>query len=491
MLQKPLSLDSFESRFFYVCTAIVIAMIVFSPLVFGGNRPFPQMVLELTALALFALLLFCTSTSTSLPRSLLVLAFAALVLPLLQLIPVPSSLWGALPGRELYAEALSKVFPDQMMEGFRQISLSPAATELGFYALLPGLAVMLTIGQLPTRYVMYCVYAFLFIAFVQASLALVQSATGVAGEGTYANRNHLAGMLVMAMPLALGLLSSRIGKSRSHAGRKRASSDIRGMVARISNVPGMNVVMLLAMTSVLFALGIIFSRSRTGIAMMMLGLFLSALLFGRLMGERKSIQISGVILIVVTTLAVEIGVAPVVSRFGLDSAVDDARWSIFAQAYEGLMTFFPLGSGVGSFPDMFRRFQPESISGFVNHAHNGYLEYIFEGGIFALGIIASFVLIYILRWVAILRDEREDAFYYVQIGAGVSVLMLGLHELVDFNLHIPANNLYFAFIVAIFFYMPKMTTVISSTVERAKSSDSTSAPKLQISVLESKNNPFS
>jgi len=490
MWQKSFSLDSSESRFFYVCTAIVIAMLVFSPLVFGGNRPFPQMVLELTALALFALLLFCVSTLSSLPRSLLVLAFAALVLPLLQLMPVPAALWEALPGREFYAEALNKVLLGESVEGFRQISFMPTATELGFYALLPALAIMLTIGRLPTRYVLYCVYAFLLIAFAQAALALVQSATGAPGAGTYANRNHLAGMLVMAMPLALGLLSSKIGKSRPHAGRERTSAGIRGMVARISNVPGMNVVMLLLMTSVLFALGIIFSRSRTGIAVMMLGLFLSALLFGRLMGERKSIQISGVILIVVTTLAVEIGLAPVVSRFGLDSAVDDARWSIFAQAYEGLTTFFPLGSGIGSFPDLFRRFQPETVSGFVNHAHNGYLEYIFEGGIFALVIIASFVLIYILRWIVILRDEREGEFYYVQIGAGVSVLMLGLHELLDFNLHIPANNLYFAFIVAIFFYMPKMTAVITSGVERVKPREM-NAPKLQISVLESKNNPFS
>jgi len=488
MLQNSSSLDSNRSRLFFVCTMVIAALMVFSPLLYGGSRPLPQMVIELAALALLALSLLCTSVTYSLPRSLLFLAFATLVLPLLQLIPVPDSLWVALSGRAFYADALARALPGQTIEEFRQISLNSAATELGFYALLPALALVLVMGKLPTRYVLFCVYAFLFIAFVQASLALVQSATGVPGSGTYPNRNHLAGMLVMALPLALGLISSRIGKSPTQAGRSRSSGGLKGIVARISNVPNMNAVMLLAMCSVLISLGIIFSRSRTGIAMMMLGLFLSAVLFGRLMGEKKSIQVSGLIVIVVATLAIEIGLAPVVSRFGLDSAADDARWSIFAHAYEGLKNFFPLGSGIGSFPEVFRRFQPESVSGFVNHAHNGYLEYVFEGGIFALGIIIVFAVVYLVRWAVLLRMERGDALYYVQIGAGVSVLLLGLHEIFDFNMHIPANNLYFAFVVAIFFYQPKVET--QPKVKRIKPSE-IDTPRLQLSVLESKSNPFS
>jgi len=463
-------------------------MLMFSPLIWGGNRPLPQMVIELAALALFVLLLFNASTPSSLPRPLLVLAFAALALPLLHLIPVPISLWEALSGRAFYADALGKVLPEQSVEVFRQISLFPAATELGFYALLPALALLLTIGGLPIQYVLYCVYAFLLIAFVQASLALVQSATGVSGAGTYANRNHLAGMLAMALPIALGLMSSRIGKLRTYISRSPSSNGLRWIVARVSSMPGMNSVMLLAMCSILISLGIIFSRSRTGIAMMMLGIFLSALLFGRLMGERKSIQLSGLIVIVVTTLAIEIGLAPVVSRFGMDSTADDARWSIFAQVYEGIKSFFPLGSGIGSFPELFRRFQPESISGFVNHAHNGYLEYVFEGGVFALGIIVIFLVIYLARWIVIMREEREDTFHYVQIGAGISVLLLGVHEVLDFNMHIPANNLYFAFVVAIFFYLPKVEN--QPKKKRIKPCDN-DTPMLQLRVLETKTNPFS
>lgn len=480
----PSSLDSAESRLFFVCAAFVVAILLFAPLIFGGNRPLPQMVIELASLVLFALLLFCKSALSTLPRSLLVLAFAALALSLLQLIPVPNSLWEALPGRAFYADALSIALPEKGTEVFRQISLTPAASELGIYALLPALVVMLAIGKLPSRYVLYCLYAFLFIAFFQAAFALIQSATGVPGVGTYANRNHLAGMLVMALPLALGLMSSKIGRS---FGRSRVSGGLRGMVGYISNVPGMNAVMLFAMCSILISLGIIFSRSRTGIAMMMLGLFLSALLFGRLMGKKKSIQLSGLILIVVTTLAIEIGLAPVVSRFGLDTAVDDARWSIFSHAYEGLLNFFPLGSGIGSFPEVFRRFQPDSISGFVNHAHNGYLEYVFEGGVFALGIIVSFIVIYIIRWVVILREEREDILYYVQIGAGISVLLLGFHEIFDFNMYIPANNLYFAFVVAIFFSQIKIES--KPKVKRIKSHED-ETPKLKLGVLDSKTNPF-
>lgn len=482
-----MSLDSNESRLFFICTAFVAAMLIFVPLLYGGNRPLPQLVVELAALGMFSLLLLCTQLPSNLPRSLLVLALAVLVLPLFQLIPVPTWLWEALPGRDFYAEALNEVLPEQSVDGFRQITLTPLATELGLYALFPAFAIILVISRLPSRYVLYCVYVFLFMAFIQAALTLIQSSTGISGVGTYANRNHLSGMLVIALPIVFGLISSRIGKSNKHSHRLRSPGFFRRSIEGISNIRGMNTIMLLGMCAILISLGVIFSRSRTGIAVMMLGFFLAALFFGRLMGKAKSIQVSGVILVAVATLAIEVGLAPVIARFSVESTVEDARWLIFSHVYEGLKVFFPLGSGIGGFPEVFRRFQPEAISGFVNHAHNGYLEYIFEGGVFSLGIIFGFFVMYIARWFALLKQDREDIFYYVQVGAGISVLLLGVHEFFDFNMHIPANNLYFAFVVAIFFYQFSGVAEFSKKIA-LKQGD---AQVLKLKVLESKSNPFS
>lgn len=81
---------------------------------------------------------------------------------------------------------------------------------------------------------------------------------------------------------------------------------------------------------------------------------------------------------------------------------------------------FPLGSGPGTYPDVFHAFHPPELGdSFVNHVHNDYLEWLFEG-------------------------------------------------FVDYNLHIPANMLYFAFLAGIFFIDPDQYPVKSTRRSRKR-----------------------
>ncbi len=108
----------------------------------------------------------------------------------------------------------------------------------------------------------------------------------------------------------------------------------------------------------------------------------------------------------------------------------------------------------GSYPAVFRRFQPGDVPLFVNHAHNDYLEWLFEGGLAIAILLLAFLLLYILRWREIWPsgEERWAPIAFVRIAAGISLLLIGLHGLIDFNLHIPANALFFAFVAGIFFH---------------------------------------
>jgi hypothetical protein len=67
------------------------------------------------------------------------------------------------------------------------------------------------------------------------------------------------------------------------------------------------------------------------------------------------------------------------------------------------------------------------------------------------------LIFYFTRWPAIFRKKKWDSFLMLQAGAGIGVLMMLLHSLLDFNLHIPANLGYFAFLSAVFFhnYVPR------------------------------------
>jgi hypothetical protein len=44
------------------------------------------------------------------------------------------------------------------------------------------------------------------------------------------------------------------------------------------------------------------------------------------------------------------------------------------------------------------------------------------------------------------------------VGAGIGILLLGLHSLIDYNLNIPANVVYFAYMAGIFLSDPAAGT---------------------------------
>jgi len=449
-----------EAGLVFLAAPLLGAVLVFAPLIKGGNRPIPLLILELAALALLVLAALRPAFSGHLPRAMLAALACLAALPLLQLLPLPPSLWSALPGRDFYAAALAAVGAEA---GFRGMSLIPWATQAAGLALLPPLAVFLTATGLPDEKLKTLAHGFIALAVAQALIGLAQygmGSTGVvfAGEptargmGTYANPDHLAGLLEMALPLALALLAMNVHPGGPGVPHRRG----RGLRQRLSGLFSqefrLNRTALLAAASIAILLGLVFTRSRAGVGLGMLGILLCALVFARRIGGERSARLVTVLGVIGLALALEIGLAPVLERFTDTNLVEDSRLSIFAGTLAGIGEFLPFGSGIGTFPEVFRRFQPGDVPYFVNHAHNDYLEWLFEGGLFAGALVAVFLALYALRWPQLWTRERWSHLRYLQVGAGIGLLLLGLHGLVDFNLHIPANAIYFAFLAGLFFH---------------------------------------
>jgi hypothetical protein len=108
-MKGPVRPASPEAGLAFSGVAILGAMLVFAPLIKGGNRPLPLLILELTAIVLLFLLLLRPGFGQHLSRPLLVALGALIALPLVQLLPLPEFLWNWLPGRALYADALTAV----------------------------------------------------------------------------------------------------------------------------------------------------------------------------------------------------------------------------------------------------------------------------------------------------------------------------------------------------------------------------------------------
>lgn len=438
---------------------LLAATLLLAPLLRSGNTPLALLVLELLALALLVLALWSPGFWRQLPRLQQVFLAGILTLPVFYLIPLPALLASALPGREAYELATSLALKGQGSNG-SSLSLVPGETGAGLLKLLLPVAVFLAAVQLRHQRQQQLVYLLLGMAALQALIGLVQYGAGMSGPallatdhanagnaaGTYTSRNNFAGFLYLLLMPCLALYMATLGRHRP-----RGPSPIRQRLLFWSSLKGHQAVLFGAL-ALLLILGVIFSRSRAGIGLTMLGVGLvSVLLARRIGGGKASVSLVGSLLSVAVGLAVAIGLAPVWQRFAVSDPVSDGRFTIFAGALDAIRNSFPVGLGPGVFQESFFPWQHLSQAGYlINQAHNGFLEWVYDGGLPALLLIGLGLFLFLQRWPALWRAGHWGDFRYLQVGAGLGLTLMLLHELVDYNLFVPGNMAAFALLAAVF-----------------------------------------
>ena len=133
----------------------------------------------------------------------------------------------------------------------------------------------------------------------------------------------------------------------------------------------------------------------------------------------------------------------------LDANGLGARQMTYIQTFQGIKDHFLLGSGLGSFPQIFPLYRGDEVlaAKFWDKAHNTYLENTLELGLPAA--LALFVSIgaLVARCLKGLRERSRDRHFPI-MGLAVSTLV-GLHSLVDFSLQIPAVTIAYMFLMGI------------------------------------------
>ncbi|MGH9469070.1 MAG: O-antigen ligase family protein [Terriglobia bacterium] len=118
------------------------------------------------------------------------------------------------------------------------------------------------------------------------------------------------------------------------------------------------------------------------------------------------------------------------------------------------------GTGLGSFAVAFPRVQSFPSDAVYEHAHSDFLEALAETGV-AGGLLIALALILFLRDAfGNLRAKLACDAGWIRFGAAVGCCGLLVHSLADFNLHIPANAAWFAFLLGVA-SCPEGNTVIS------------------------------
>ena len=436
------------------------ALLALAPLLYSGKTAFAEMLLGFIGLGLLSCILWFSTPYVRLYRPIKWFIILGLCFTALYLLPLPQTQWEILPGREFYLQGVTWL-QQQNSHPLLTASLVPTETRIAFLALIAPLGVFLAASYLSEQKIKQLALIFLGIAALEASIGLIQYASnnptfffgltpnGQSAQGTYRNRDHFAALMEMALPLSIALTLFFLGRPSHH----HEKNDRHHWLT-------LNRVLIFASLTLLILLGGIFSRSRAGVFLSIVAVLLSSLVFSRHVGGKQSVGITAILGTIAGGFAVSIGLIPILNRFAAQDPLEDARWEIFRNTMEGIKTFFPLGSGPGTFPDVYRSLQPIEQMGFVNNAHNDYLELLFEMGVIGIAIITAFLLLYVYGWIK-LWGKSWNELHFIQNAAGIGIFIILLHSFSDFNLHTPANMIAFTFLCGLFFRKPDGTSTNS------------------------------
>lgn len=375
-------------------------------------------------------------------RWIAILLGLTLVIPLFQSIPLPPTLWSALPGRDAVSETYRSV---GLELPWLPISVSPWATVRAAFSLLPPVAIFLGVlecGRDERRRLLLVV---VFFGLASVLLDIVQIVQGpeselrfyrvtdpTAGVGLFANRNHNAAFLYSVAPLAAyAFLQSTVPRS------------VYGIAAVFGSF-------------MMVVLGLMMTGSRAALVLGAASIITTCLLIsnGRFATPSKirapAYVAAGGILFVTTFLAPSFGLTYILDRFRDQEIASDARWIVFHASLEATKAFFPFGTGLGTFERVYPLFETTNtiIPAIVNHVHNDPLEVVLECGLPGLLVIMGWLASMVI---CALRNthERDTAAKRERFAALIVVGLLFVHSLADYPLRTSAIAVVFAMCCAI------------------------------------------
>lgn len=237
--------------------------------------------------------------------------------------------------------------------------------------------------------------------------------------GPYVNRNHYAGYVVMALPIALATALGSLQEAKRRwrfAGLATLGESSASRFALFGSI------------SVFLGAGVLAAGSRGGV----IAACVSTMVVAMARGHRAIVTVGVALAIGAASLAF-VDVGWFVERTTGDRMQAD-RVVVWLDMMKIVPRFPFLGVGWNAFGIAYRwRYQTVYQWGLWNQAHNEYLQALFETGL--LGIVPVAALLVLLAGGAFRASRRGD----LGIGLLGALVANATTNLVDFNLQIPAN----------------------------------------------------
>ena len=430
----------------YSPRARLLALFVIFALILGGGgtpNPSTEIVLELLFVAFALAWVWLPRPSAehgemSNDRLVMLLVAIPLVIPVIQLIPLPPAIWSALPGRANETAALSLVGGQ---ESWRPISLSPSRTIASLLATIPAVFCCYAVSRLTLHERRLVLLADFAMSVVTSHHGVVQLSAGDPGINFYrehhvgwitgfqANRNAAADVLLIGFLALVTLGAPYLAGQRA---RLPMRLDRRSLWLSIAG------------SGLLLLAAIIMTGSRTGILLILVaGATAAAMLsLGRkaprgratsrtVVALLATLAVGAAIVIAIVALSKESALVRVAERF---TDFGESRSNVWKDTWFALGQYWPVGFGMGGFePAMLPAERLEFLDvARPNRAHNDFLEIGLEAGLLGYIMIAAAVTTCIAM---ACRAWREDSEARGQVVFALAVLVIvAFHSVVDYPL---------------------------------------------------------
>jgi len=454
LLPLPFGSDVPWAVFIFECAAFALAAFDLAGGFFarkrvggvGGNRPARAESLSGPRVEIYA------GNGSRFPTYLKVLLLIFLAVTAVQFIPLPPSVLKVISPRTV------ALYEELGAGGWRTLSFAPAlsVSEIVQY-LFFGIFAFLIYRHVRTR---WRIEAFTLVLLAGG---VFQSFYGLAklfggsqkifdfqsdhdfwlATGTYTNHDHFAGLLEMLFALALGYLLAKadfFSKKRDLSLREKA---IWFGQERLQKA------LFCGIIAVIIGLGIVFSRSRSGVFIFIATMVLAAAAVSAGGRAKRSARILLSVAVMVVLAAVVVGIRPVIERFTKENAAKNIRFVFYGNTLKYLRAYPAAGTGLRTFAQIYPMFETKYEPGQLDHAHNDYLEVLAESGVVGGGALILFSLGGV-GWIFTRWTKRRDPLVRgIVLGALLGVVAILMHSFTYFNLRNPANAVYFMALFAL------------------------------------------
>ncbi len=437
--------------------AFFIFLLIFSPLAFGTVEQWSLTVME--GCSLWALFLLCRERNEGLQFFYkvpgIIPLFALWSYCIIQLIPLPAGIVHIISPNtyKVYAETIGSVEPVNWMT----LPNNKKATMLEWFRFTAYLSfyivtVQLLAGKELLRKTVKVVITFssglallgIFqYLFYNGKLYWIRNLTqGGHPFGPFVNKNHYAGFMEMVLPIILSIFVYFKPKVKYRSFRER--------LLNIFTSKDTDRHILIGFFSILVAASVFLSLSRGGVVSLCLSMIFFSLMVARKKGRYKNGMFIIAFFITLFLVVTWLGWEPIVQRFenirdvqGNITEIKPTLWNDSTR----LIRDFPLtGTGFGTFVSGYQRYRTFPGELTADHAENDYIELLTEGGIIAFLLAGWFLCSVLYRSYKTFLQRKESYSIYLSIGSAAGLLAIMIHSVVDFNLHIGSNGLYFFFL---------------------------------------------